>query len=173
MPSRRLQRPNGAYICLGSNDARAAAMLKAARLRLGVIPDVRPGSASGIYRTEPQDCKEQAWFLNQVVEVFPGNSWTPESFLLTLLDMERDLGRTRASGDKRYGPRVIDMDLLLYGAAKSSSPSCLLPHPRMSRRAFVLVPLLEIAPDIHIDDVSVKSLLDRLKYRVEDNRIFQ
>ncbi|MDR3358802.1 MAG: 2-amino-4-hydroxy-6-hydroxymethyldihydropteridine diphosphokinase [Desulfovibrio sp.] len=162
-----------AYVCLGSNDMRAAGMLARARHSMERLPDMRPGAASPLYFTEPQEYRQQAWFLNQVVELFPGANWNALKLLEALLDIERSLGRVRASAAGRYGPRVIDADLLLYGNERSTCAACLLPHPRMIRRAFVLVPLLDIAPDICIDGIRAKTLLACLNYRIEKNRIFQ
>jgi 2-amino-4-hydroxy-6-hydroxymethyldihydropteridine diphosphokinase len=137
------------------------------------LPDMRPGAVSPVYHTEPQEHRQQAWFFNQVVELFPGDSWEPLTLLRAMLDIERILGRVRASPAGRFGPRVIDADLLLYGNERSTCAECLLPHPRMMRRAFVLVPLLDIAPDICIDGTRAATLLACLKYRIEKNRIFQ
>ncbi|MDR2055989.1 MAG: 2-amino-4-hydroxy-6-hydroxymethyldihydropteridine diphosphokinase [Desulfovibrio sp.] len=162
-----------AYVCLGSNDARAAGMLARARRRMERLPDMRPGAVSPVYRTEPQERRRQAWFLNQAVELLPGDSWNPPNLLKALLDIELKLGRVRSPAVGRFGPRVIDADLLLYGNERSSCAECLLPHPRMVRRAFALVPLLDIAPDICIDGVRAATWLACLNYRVERNRIFQ
>ena len=162
-----------AYVCLGSNDMLAADMLARARHCMEGLPDMRLGAVSPVYHTEPQGHRQQAWFLNQVVELFPGDAWNAVKLLKTLLDMERRLGRVRASAEQRFGPRVIDADLLLYGNERSTCAECLLPHPRMTRRAFVLVPLLDIAPDICIDGTRATTLLACLNHRIEKNRIFQ
>jgi 2-amino-4-hydroxy-6-hydroxymethyldihydropteridine diphosphokinase len=162
-----------AYVCLGSNDMRAADMLARARRCMERLPDMRLGAVSPVYHTEPQEHRQQAWFLNQVVELFPGDRWNAVKLLKTLLDIELRLGRVRDSAAERSGPRVIDTDLLLYGNERSTRAECLLPHPRMTRRAFVLVPLLDIAPDICIDDARATSLLACLNYRIKGNRIFQ
>jgi 2-amino-4-hydroxy-6-hydroxymethyldihydropteridine diphosphokinase len=162
-----------AYVCLGSNGTQAADMLARARRRMERLPGVRPGAVSPVYLTEPQEYRQQAWFLNQVVELFPGDGWTALKLLKALLDIESELGRVRDSEAGRFGPRAVDADLLLYGNERSLCAECLLPHPRMARRAFVLVPLLDIAPDICIDGARATILLARLNYRIERRRIFQ
>ncbi|MDR2574043.1 MAG: 2-amino-4-hydroxy-6-hydroxymethyldihydropteridine diphosphokinase [Desulfovibrio sp.] len=162
-----------AYVCLGSNCKEAEAILARTRLRLEHLPDMRPGAVSPLYHTEPQGYRQQPWFLNQVMELLPGQSWSPERLLRRLLRIERELGRQRTPATARFGPRVIDADLLLYGETRSTRPECLLPHPRMKERAFVLVPLLDTAPDICIDGVRADVLLAGLNYRVEKRCIFQ
>lgn len=96
---------------------------------------------SSVYVTEPQGLTEQPHFYNMVVEVETG--LTPHGLLDRLSDIECALGRVRTV---RYGPRTIDLDLLLYGDEVLSDERLIVPHPRMGERAFVLVPLLEIYP---------------------------
>ena len=80
---------------------------------------------------------------------------------------------SRGAPALRFGPRAIDIDMLLFDDVVSDDPVCVLPHPRLSRRAFWLVPLLDIAPDIRIGGVRAEKLLTRLKWRLEDDKIFQ
>ena len=90
------------------------------------------------------------------------------------LGIETLLGRVRSPDPAlRFGPRAIDIDMLLFDDVVSDDPVCVLPHPRLSRRAFWLVPLLDIAPDIRIGGVRAERLLSRLKWRLEDDKIFQ
>ena len=91
-----------------------------------------------------------------------------------MLEKELELGRVRDAGD-RFGPRVIDMDLLLFGQeVHDADPHLILPHPRMHERAFVLVPLAEIAPRLIVPGLdSVENLLKKLDYRLEGSDIFQ
>lgn len=96
---------------------------------------------SSIYRTDPVELVDQDEFLNQVIGCESGLS--PELFLRACLDVERSMGRVRTQ-DK--GPRVVDLDLLLYGQEVLRGPGIAIPHPRMHLRRFVLVPLAEIAP---------------------------
>lgn len=163
-----------AYVSLGSNCESAAAMLEAARHALSVLPHMRMGAASPVYRTEPQEFADQPWFHNQVVELLPGESWQPCSLVDALLDMEARLGRVRSADPAlRYGPRVIDADLLVFGQQRSTNPHCLVPHPRLTGRAFALRPLLDVAPQLVVEGLPVSQWLERLDCRVEGDRIFQ
>ncbi len=100
---------------------------------------------SSIYETEPQDVTGQPWFLNMVAEC--ETSCFPLQLLAILHRVERDLGRTRSGASPR-GPRVIDIDILLFGTAVMQTSALTIPHPRMNERRFVLEPLLEVAPDL-------------------------
>lgn len=156
-----------AYVCLGSNSANAADMLEAALRRLKSFWHVE--KASSIYLTEPQGLKTQPWFNNQVVKMLvePGHL----AFMRDLLGLESALGRQRIG--PRFGPRVIDLDLLLFGAVVSTDPDCQLPHPRLTERAFALLPLLEIEPRIMIAGKTALQWLGQIEWRLEGNRIFQ
>lgn len=163
-----------AYVSLGSNCAGAATMLERARQAIGALPDMRCGAVSPVYRTEPQGYPDQPWFHNQVIELFPGSSWRPCGLVDALLHAESKLGRVRSDDPAlRFGPRVIDADLLLFGQETSSDPHCLVPHPRLTERAFALLPLLDVAPDAVIAGQPASWWLARLKCRVEGDRIFQ
>ncbi len=163
-----------AYVGLGSNCRFAEKMLARARKALGALPGVRFGAASPVYRTEPQGKSDQPWFLNQVVQIFPDESWTPCLLVGALLGMEAALGRRRSLNPAlRFGPRTIDADLLLFGQEQSRAPQCIVPHPRLTVRAFVLVPLLDLAPDIVIDGRSARHWLSLLRWHREGERIFQ
>lgn len=163
-----------AYVCLGSNCAQAEDMLARARQGLAALPHMRTGAASPLYCTEPQDYADQSWFFNQVVELFPDDCWTPCSLVDALLELEADLGRVRSADPAlRFGPRAIDADLLLFGQARSDNPHCLVPHPRLTQRAFALVPLLDVAPHAIIDGVPAAKWLSRLQYKKDGQRIFQ
>lgn len=163
-----------AYVGLGSNNPDAADMLESARKALAALPDLHVGAASPVYSTEPQGLADQPWFLNQVVAVRPGPSWRPCNVVQALLAMEEALGRVRSPDPAlRFGPRAIDADLLLFGEEQCRDPRCLVPHPRLTQRAFVLVPLLDIAPDVCIAGIPASRWLARLDYRVAGDRIFQ
>ena len=132
------------------------------------------GWVSSVYATEPQDYADQPWFLNRAAELLPGADWEPHALMDALLQIEAAQGRVRSPDPAlRYGPRVIDLDLLLFGDVQSTHPHCLLPHPRLTRRAFVLVPLLEVAPQIRICGLPGRQWLARLPWRLEGHRIFQ
>lgn len=106
--------------------------------------DVRVLRQSSLYRTEPLDFAVQSWFLNCAVEA--ETNLMPHQLLRVLRQIERTLGRRKLV---RRGPRAIDIDILLYGSTRISTPELEIPHPRMAERRFVLVPLAEIAPSLH------------------------
>jgi 2-amino-4-hydroxy-6-hydroxymethyldihydropteridine diphosphokinase len=163
-----------AYIGLGSNRGNATLHLREALLALRALPGVETAAASSVYLTEPQGKKEQPWFHNQVVRLDCGESVTAGGLLAGLLAAETRLGRTRDPAD-RFGPRTIDLDLLLFGQEiHTGGQGLFLPHPRMAERAFVLVPLREIAPGLILPTgQSVSELLLCLPHTVAGNRIFQ
>lgn len=129
-----------AYIGMGANLDDRAATLREAMHRLGTLGTVT--AVSSLYETEPVGFLDQPPFLNAVAAVETG--LTPIEIVRGLLAIEDALGRTRSF---RNAPRALDMDLLLLGDARLDTEDVVLPHPRMHERAFVLVPLAEIAPD--------------------------
>ncbi|MBP2620514.1 2-amino-4-hydroxy-6-hydroxymethyldihydropteridine diphosphokinase [Streptococcus panodentis] len=138
-------------IGLGSNQGDRAANLDAALAKMAE-QHIRLVQASGRIETEPWGGVEQDPFLNQAVEV---ESWlAPQDLLQTLLAIEADLGRVR---EVKWGPRVIDLDILYIGQEEIYSPDLIVPHPYAAERAFVLQPLLEIAPHF-VDPVRRKSI---------------
>jgi len=104
---------------------------------------VRVTRESSLYETEPVEMRSQDWFLNCVVET--ETDLAAPQLMETLLEIERKLGRERRAPK---GPRLIDMDILLYGAEIVHLPQLEIPHPRMAARRFVLVPFAEIAPNV-------------------------
>lgn len=132
-----------AYIALGSNLGDRRANLAAAVEHLGAS-DLRIVRASAIYETEPRDVPDQPWFLNQVIEI--ETDLFPRQLLARTQKIERALGRKR--GGVAKGPRVIDLDILLFGDVTVSTPQLEIPHPRMIDRRFVLEPLAELAPEL-------------------------
>ncbi len=135
--------------------------------------DIKLVAQSEVYLTEPLGLKDQPWFHNQVVrfEVDP-EIWSTEGFFSALLAIEGQMGRVRS--DDRNEPRIIDLDILLYGDMVSDSDFLTLPHPRMRERAFMLHPLHDIAPNLVFPDgETLESALKKLKYRVEGNKIWQ
>ena len=130
-----------AYIALGSNLGDRRATLSAAVRRLRAEPGLRVTASSQFYETAPVGCPPGSGeFLNAVVAVETDRS--PEDILQLLLRIERQFGRARAEPNS---PRTLDLDLILYGDRVITTPELTLPHPRMHERAFVLVPLAEIA----------------------------
>ena len=158
------------YICLGSNWPDAPVRLAKARKAIEGLPGIEVWGVSHIYFTEPQGYASQAWFHNQVMELRSG-SWEPRELMQRFLEIESELGRIRNAN--RFGPRAIDIDLLLFGARNSDDPFCTLPHPRLAERAFALVPLLELAPEIMLGDTKAADLLAGLSWRMQGRKIFQ
>jgi 2-amino-4-hydroxy-6-hydroxymethyldihydropteridine diphosphokinase len=109
---------------------------------LAALPDTRLVRASSFYRTAPVGYAGQPDFVNAVVAIDTGLA--PRALLDALLAIERQHGRVRTVPN---GPRTLDLDLLVYGEVRLNEPGLTVPHPRMHERAFVMVPLAEIAPD--------------------------
>jgi len=143
------------YLALGSNLGDRRANLSAARDHLASV-DLTITRASAIYETEPRDLVQQPWFLNQVIEA--ETSLFPRQLLVRAQKIERDMGRKRI---QPKGPRVIDIDILLFGEAVIHTPDLEIPHPRMLERRFVLDPLAELAPDLR-HPVTGKSMREAL-----------
>ncbi|MBF6024341.1 2-amino-4-hydroxy-6-hydroxymethyldihydropteridine diphosphokinase [Lysobacter niastensis] len=141
-----------AYVGLGSNLGESVATLRAALTALDAISGTHLVRASHFYRTPAWGVTEQPDFLNAVAMV---RTQLPAAELLAaMLDIERAAGRNRsADGSDRWGPRTLDLDLLLYGDAVVDVPGLHVPHPHLHERAFALVPLVEIAPDTVIPGV--------------------
>ncbi|MGO4220658.1 2-amino-4-hydroxy-6-hydroxymethyldihydropteridine diphosphokinase [Lysobacter sp. TAF61] len=141
-----------AFVGLGSNLGDSAACLRAALVALGTIDATRVVEASRLYRTPAWGVTAQPDFLNAVAMLETAR--TPQQLLAELLAIEREAGRNRlADGSDRWGPRTLDLDLLLYGDAVVDEPGLRVPHPHLHERAFALVPLLEIAADAVIPGV--------------------
>jgi len=161
------------FVGLGSNMDNPPQRLAAARNALCTLPDVQLLAASPVYRTEPQGKKKQPWFHNQVAHLTCGSRWSAPALLDTLLAIEITLGRPRR-GEARFGPRCIDLDLLLFGTELCNNEQLCLPHPRMFERAFVLAPLYDIAPELVFPDGrSLQSRLAALSYRLQADCIYQ
>jgi len=152
-----------AYIALGSNLASRAgppeATLVAAASSLASLG--RLVSRSSLYSTKPVGFAEQPRFLNAVLAV--DTELEPQAVLARLLSIEQEYGRDRAAGIPN-GPRTLDLDILLLGDLKISRPGLEIPHPRLAERAFVLIPLHEIAPEIIVPShgKTVAQLLETL-----------
>lgn len=128
-----------AYLSLGSNIGDRAGNIARA---LKALPKhgVRVVKTSSLYETEPVEMREQEWFLNCVVEV--ETDLTSQKLMYALLGIERAMGRERLVPK---GPRIIDMDILMFGSSVVQDAGLEIPHPRMAERRFVLVPFAEIA----------------------------
>lgn len=155
----------------GSNLGNREKELAFAAKKIQMLPGVSDFVASSIYYTEPQLVPNQDWFANQVFALFCDKLQTSGDFLQQLLQIENERGRVR---NERYGPRILDLDLLVFGDLTCKTAQCELPHPRLHERAFVLVPLLEIMPNFVLQTKgSVKEMLAKLDFRVEKNLIWQ
>jgi 2-amino-4-hydroxy-6-hydroxymethyldihydropteridine diphosphokinase len=176
MPSARAARPASlaAYVGLGGNLGDVERTLGLARDALNALPGVRLARVSGVYRTEPQGLREQPFFLNQVTALDCDEGVRPDLLLDRMLALETAFGRARRREGQAGGPRPLDLDLLLFGQEQRNSPRLILPHPRMRRRAFVLIPLAEIAPDlIFPDGECLADALGKIRYTVNGREIFQ
>jgi 2-amino-4-hydroxy-6-hydroxymethyldihydropteridine diphosphokinase len=158
---------NNIYLSLGSNIGDRAQNIVRALEALAPL-GVRVAKKSSLYETEPVDLRAQDWFLNCVVEV--ETDLGPKALMQVLLTIERSMGRERVVPN---GPRIIDIDILLYGAEMVNESHLEIPHPRMADRRFVLVPFAEIAPDtIHpIVKKTIRQLFDETKDSSEVRRI--
>jgi 2-amino-4-hydroxy-6-hydroxymethyldihydropteridine diphosphokinase len=132
-----------AYLSLGSNLGDREAFLNEALHRLEAA-GAHVLRRSSIHETEPQDYRDQPWFLNMAVEV--ETDLTPQELLAAIQKIETEMGRQRII---LKGPRTIDLDILFYENLILKMPELEIPHPRLTQRLFVLDPLSEIAPDFH------------------------
>jgi 2-amino-4-hydroxy-6-hydroxymethyldihydropteridine diphosphokinase len=137
-----------AYVGLGSNLEQPAEQVRRALAELARIPDTAVRAVSSLYRSAPVGYAAQPDFVNAVAALDTGLG--VEALLAELQAIEARHGRRRSFAN---APRTLDLDLLLFGDASLEEQELTLPHPRMHERAFVLAPLLEIAPDIAIPGV--------------------
>ena len=128
------------YLGLGSNLGDRVLNVRTALSKLP--PDIIVEAVSPVYETEPQYLKNQPEFLNIACKC--KTTLSAREVLTFLKKVETDLGRTET---ERFGPRIIDIDLLFYGTERVNEPDLIVPHPQLSERAFVLIPLSDIAPD--------------------------
>ncbi|HOQ10184.1 MAG TPA: 2-amino-4-hydroxy-6-hydroxymethyldihydropteridine diphosphokinase [Syntrophomonadaceae bacterium] len=154
------------YISLGSNMGSKRENLAQAVELISNIPGVKLKNRSSLYETEPWGKTDQDKFLNQVIEI--ETSLPPRELLKELQDIEINMGRQRK---EKWGPRIIDLDILLYGNEVLDDPQLAIPHPRMRERLFVLVPLAEIGADLRFPDngATVREVLSSVLAR-EGNR---
>ncbi|SEP04961.1 2-amino-4-hydroxy-6-hydroxymethyldihydropteridine diphosphokinase [Paenibacillus sp. OV219] len=150
-----------AYIALGSNVGNREKQLQDALQLLDQHPAIEVTRVSAIYETDPVGYTDQPAFLNMAAAL--RTTLEPLQLLHVMLEMEKLLGRTR---DIRWGPRTIDLDMLLYEGVALEGEELMLPHPRMMERSFVLVPLYDVMQDGHVlqDEVRAiaqQALLDR------------
>lgn len=147
------------YVGLGANLDGPVARVGEAITHLEHWPDCALSARSSLYASAPWGEVEQPDFVNAVVAL--ETRLRPHEMMDALLELERTMGRKRDG--RRWGPRRIDLDLLVYDRVRKNSPELTLPHPRLHERAFVLVPLAEIAPDLDIPGIGpVRGLLGQV-----------
>ena len=134
-----------AFIALGSNLDNPIEQVQRAFDELAQLPETRLQKRSSLYRSAPVGRLDQPDFINAVALV--ETALPPQQLLQALLDIEQRHGRVRESLN---APRTLDLDVLLYDSLQCQDADLTIPHPRMTQRAFVLMPLFEIAPDCHI-----------------------
>jgi len=134
-----------AFVGLGSNLGEPGRQLDEAVDRLDRLPGTEVAACSPRYWTAPVGETDQPRFLNAVVAL--ETALDAHALLAAMLGIENGLGRERRAG-RRWGPRTIDLDLLLFGRESMETPELTVPHPRMHERAFVLRPLADLAPDL-------------------------
>jgi 2-amino-4-hydroxy-6-hydroxymethyldihydropteridine diphosphokinase len=148
-----------ALLALGGNLGDARETLARAIAALTEAGDIRLQARSSDYVTPPWGVEDQPPFVNLCIAV--DTALTPQALLARAQAIERAFGRDRAS-EQRWGPRTLDIDILTYDDLVLNEPELTLPHPRLFERAFVLVPLAEIAPDLLIAGIRVRDALARL-----------
>lgn len=146
-----------AVLGLGSNMGDKRSNLDAAIAMLVERGDIRVVARSRDYRSAPWGVTDQDWFVNACVAV--ATALSPRDLLARCQDVERRLGRVRLV---HWGPRVIDVDILLYRDRVIAEPDLVVPHPRIAERGFVLVPLADVAPDALVAGRPVHALLAAL-----------
>lgn len=141
-----------AIIALGSNIGDKVANVESARELLcsGPANEVSVVTASRIYKTPPWGITDQDWFVNACMSV--KTSLEPHELLHRCLAVEQVMGRRRA---EKWGPRLIDLDVLVYRGVEIADDELVLPHPHITERAFVLIPMREVAPELELKGRSV------------------
>jgi 2-amino-4-hydroxy-6-hydroxymethyldihydropteridine diphosphokinase len=148
------------YICVGSNLGRRLENCRRGVAKLTCSETTRFVEQSNIYKTEPVDYKDQDWFINYAVKI--ETVLAPFALLDVIETIEHTAGRIRAG--IRYGPRVLDLDIILYEDVVMNTPRLVIPHPRMHKRRFVLKTICDIDPQIKhpVFKRSMRSLLKNL-----------
>lgn len=148
-----------AYLSLGSNMKEKIENIKKALVEIDHIPSTKITARASLYKTAPVGYTDQDWFVNTAVAVETGLS--AQELLANVLDIEEKLGRVRKV---RWGPRTIDIDILLYGDSIINEEDLIIPHPRMLERGFVLIPLAEISPELVFPGaIEIQQAVEKLK----------
>lgn len=160
--------PETVYIGLGSNLGAPEDNLRAALERLAQVEGVERIDVSPFYRTAPFGIADQPEFVNAVARL--STTLEPRALLDTLLGIEKEMGRVRK---QKWGPRLIDLDILLFGGRVIEEPGLTVPHPGIAERGFVLAPLADLAADLPhpILKQSVRQLYDALGTSTDTRRI--
>ena len=145
------------YLSIGSNKGEKVNNIHQAAGLIANCENIKLVRASTLYESEPWGEKNQPWFVNAALEV--KTSLPPDEFLKKMQEIELRLGRVRDENTKKWGEREIDIDIIFWGNEIINEENLKVPHPYAHKRAFVLVPLLELIPDF-IHPVLKKSLLD-------------
>lgn len=145
-----------AWLGVGGNIGDVRASMIAALVRLDANSAIAVERVSGLYRTPPWGMSEQPAFMNACAELTTGLS--PPHLLEACLDAEKLLRRVRR---QRWGPRTIDIDILAMDEVGYASPGLTIPHPQLTERAFVLVPLADLAPDLVVGERTIRQWLSR------------
>lgn len=164
---------NKAYLSLGSNMGKREDYLRQALSALEATGQIKITNFSSIYETEPVGYTDQADFLNMAIEI--ATSYSANDLLDECLQIEKTLGRKRIL---HWGPRTVDIDVILYNQNQINTENLIVPHPRMHVRAFVLVPLAEMNPTLNVPGLNqtVKQLLmqvDQTEVRLWKGKIGQ
>jgi 2-amino-4-hydroxy-6-hydroxymethyldihydropteridine diphosphokinase len=153
-------------VALGSNLGDKAANIEKAIALLTAAGDVRLLARSRNYATDPWGKTDQDWFVNAAIAV--ATELTPRLLLARCKEIERQMGRVEI---ERWGPRIIDLDLLVYRGITVEEPDLVLPHPHIGARAFVLAPLMDLSPELVIGGKTVREMyaaIDASSVRVID-----
>ncbi|OPZ87768.1 MAG: Bifunctional folate synthesis protein [bacterium ADurb.Bin429] len=146
------------YLSLGSNLGDRAGYLREAVARLGALPETQVTAQSRVIETPPWGVTDQPAFLNMAAAL--ETALAPEALLAAVKAIETDLGRVRT---EHWGPRTVDIDILIYEGETRDTPTLRLPHPYLTQRRFVLEPLAEIAPDLVVAGKTVREWLAALE----------
>jgi len=142
------------YVALGSNLNNPIYQVKKVVEQLRNESDIKILNLSSLYQTKPVGITEQPDFINAVIEIEYNK--TPKDLLKLLLDIEKFFGRVRLI---KNGPRIIDLDIIIFGNTSLNEGDLVIPHPRMFERSFVMLPLMEIAPNLKINEIPIETLV--------------
>jgi len=146
-----------AYIGMGSNIGDRVGYIQQAHMLLSDTEDIKILNSSSLYETEPVECQDQEWFINAILEI--ETVLEPADLLKECQRIESQLGRKSYPDVPKHSPRTIDLDILFYDNLVMANDKLQIPHKRVHLRAFALVPLLELAPDM-IHPVLGKNIMD-------------